>query len=89
MFSNFPRTHQMYVVGPDLTPGGLALTHEATWPCLGSACNTLRWLGVGPQPPVLGCAPLSPVIYVSPNSSSCNSKYVQLFVCQSHLHKVV
>lgn len=28
MLSNFPRTHQKYVVGPAVSPGGVTLTHE-------------------------------------------------------------
>lgn len=61
MLSNFPRTHQKYVVGPAVSPGGVALNHEDTLPIPGLGCNAVRWLctGVAHQHPVSGSAHLS------------------------------
>lgn len=61
MLSNFPRTHQKYVVGPAVSLGGMALNHEDTLPIPGLACNAFRWLctGVAHQHPVSASAHLS------------------------------
>lgn len=61
MLSNFPRTHQKYVVGLAVSLGRMALNHEDTLPIPGLACNAVRWLctGVAHQHPVSGSVHLS------------------------------